>query len=175
MTDQNTTDQNTTAAEDAPLAMANLRFIDHADGTMAIEATHSGEFDAMNQAHACLRAVIQFLPQVCTPVGTRIEGNTGIRVPITDGDRYQAMRTLALIPEASREAILEQIATEGYPQNEIEFDKMADKLVEMCRGLDQVPTARIPEQAPDLKLVFDRAAEDGEQAGDAGDASDASA
>jgi hypothetical protein len=115
------------------VAVAILKFEDLEDGTMSVEAKHDGNFEPMHQSHACLRAVIQLLPQICAPIGTRIDGNSGIRLPISDVDRYQALRTLALIPEENREAILAHLSNRD-PVTEAEFDLMTDKIVEMCRG-----------------------------------------
>lgn len=124
--------------ENAPIAVAMIKFTDNADGTMSIDATHSGQFEAMYQSHACLRAVTQFLPQVCAPVGTRISGDTGIKVPISDGDRYQALRTLAMVSDEVRAVIMDQISAHD-PQSEMDYDIMADKMVEICRGMATVP------------------------------------
>jgi hypothetical protein len=118
--------------DNKPLAMAQLRFIDQPDGTMTIHAEHSPEtFDPINQSHACLRAVCDILPEICRPAGTEIDKGYGKKVPITDGERYQAIRALAFLPEKERDALLATLG--GEPQNFPEFDKYADKMVEYAR------------------------------------------
>lgn len=118
-----------------PLAVAQLRFTDNPDGTMTIEPAHAPEvFEPMNQSHAVLRALVQYLPVLCTPIGIDIKDGVGYKLPINDGERYQAMRALAFIPEAEREAILAAIGLDE-PQNEAEFDAYADKLVEYARTI----------------------------------------
>lgn len=121
--------------ESVPLAVAQLRFIDNPDGTMSIDATHAPEvFEPMNQSHAVLRALVQYLPVLCTPLGIDIKEGTGYKLPINDGERYQAMRALAFLPDAERDAILGAIGV-AEPNTEAEFDSYADKLVEYARTI----------------------------------------
>jgi hypothetical protein len=132
------------------LASAQLIFTDKADGTMSIDALHSGEFDPLNQSHACLRAVTQFLPDICRPAGTEIgDNNTGYKMPITDADRYAAIRALAFLPDAERYALLTSAGTD--PATPEEFDAFSDKLVQMGRTNPKPKEAAIiAETAPKL-------------------------
>lgn len=102
---------------------------------MSIEASHAPEvFDPMNQSHAVLRALTQYLPVLCTPIGIDIREGNGYRLPINDGDRYQAIRALAFLPDAERDALLRDCAP-TEPATEAEFDAYADKLVEYARTI----------------------------------------
>jgi hypothetical protein len=121
--------------QEKPVAVAQLRFTDNPDGSMSIEATHAPEvFEPMNQSHAILRAVTQYLPVLCTPIGIDIKDGTGYKLPINDGERYQALRALAFLPDAERDAILAAIGL-AEPGSEAEFDAYADKLVEYARTI----------------------------------------
>lgn len=121
------------------MGVAQLKFVDQEDGTMAIEASHDGEFEPLNQSHACLRAVAQFLPEVVMPAGTRVEGDIGTRLPINDIERYQALKQLSLMEASKAEAIADFITPEGGIQSEADFDKSTDMLVGIIRGQKAEP------------------------------------
>lgn len=151
MNQNETNDTPASEGENSTIAAwAQLIFTDKDDGTMKIEALHSGEFDPMNQSHACLRAVAQFLPEVCRPAGTEIgDNNTGHRMPITDAERYAAIRALVFLPEAERNALLDATGTE--PTTPEEYDAYADKLVLIGRTNPKPKEAAvIAETAPKL-------------------------
>lgn len=121
------------------MGVSQIRFIDKEDGTMEIEASHDGDFDPIQQSHACLRAVCQFLPEVVMPSGTRVEGNIGTRLPINNSERYEAFKQLSLMPADKAMAISQFIEPETGIQSEADFDASADKLVEIIRGQKVVP------------------------------------
>jgi hypothetical protein len=135
--------------QERQMGKAHLIFTDNADGTLGIDARHNGGFDPALQSHACLRAVSQFLPQVLGAAGTRVDGATGTRMPIDDGERYQALRALALLEDKQAAAIARLIGQDrGQDQDRghdhgrdvrgaAEYDALVDRLVEIVRGVPQ--------------------------------------
>jgi hypothetical protein len=119
------------------MGKAHLSFIDQADGALAIDAVHDGDFDPALQSHACLRAVSQFLPQVLGAAGTRVDGDVGTRMPIGDGERYQALRALALLEDNQAAAIARLIDAPDDLRSEADYDAVVDRLVGIVRGLPQ--------------------------------------
>ncbi|MBV8667046.1 MAG: hypothetical protein JO269_11240 [Burkholderiaceae bacterium] len=119
------------------MGKATLTFTDNPDGTLAIAARHDGEFNPNLQSHACLRAVSQFLPQVLGAAGTRVDGELGTRVVITDGERYHALRALALLGDEQANAIAKQVDSGRHLLSEADYDAAADRLVQIARGTPQ--------------------------------------
>jgi hypothetical protein len=119
------------------MSTAHLIFTDNADGTLAIDARHDGDFDPALQSHGCLRAVSQFLPQVLGAAGTRVDDAVGTRMPINDGERYQALRALALLEDRQAAAIVRLIDPGCDLRAEAKYDAAIDRLVGIVRGLPQ--------------------------------------